>query len=92
MQVTVNLAGVQSNIVIFQVEPPANSAAVLAGLEARGVLAIAFMGGVRMVTHNDLSEADCREAIKVLAEVLASPDATQHANGHHETAPGPYAT
>lgn len=74
----------QSNIVIFQVKPPHTPSAVIAALKSKGVLAIAFMGGVRMVTHHGITQQDCQQALDVLTEVLHSdtaPHAIGRANG-----------
>ena len=93
-QADINTALVQSNIVIFQVRPPHTPSAVLAALKARGVLVIPFMGGIRMVTHNDVSTEDCQAALAALTEVLAEEPVAQngHSNGHcnGHTATGVY--
>jgi threonine aldolase len=68
---------VETNIVIFRVEPKIGSAAEFAAeLKSRGVLSLAISPQqVRMVTHLDVSEAQCRQAAKIIretAERLAS--------------------
>ena len=57
---------VQSNIVVFGLAPGgAASAELCARLKRRGVLAAPFRGGVRFVTHRDVSAAACRAAADV---------------------------
>ena len=70
-------AEVETNIVIFRVDPRLGSAAeFVAELKGQGVLALAIgPNQVRMVTHLDVSEQQCRQAAKFLvqtAEKLAS--------------------
>jgi threonine aldolase len=59
---------VETNIIIFRVEPRLGSAAeFVAELKGQGVLALAIgPQQVRMVTHLDVSEAQCREAAKII--------------------------
>jgi len=61
---------VESNIVIFRVEPTLGSAAELvAELKSHGVLCLAIgPQQVRLVTHLDVTEAQCRQAAKILRE------------------------
>ena len=61
---------VESNIVIFRVEPTLGSAAELvAELKSRGVLCLAIgPQQVRLVTHLDVSESQCRQAATILRE------------------------
>lgn len=61
---------VETNIVIFRVEPRLGSAAEFAAeLKAQGVLALAIGPlQVRMVTHLDVSEDQCRRAAKIITE------------------------
>ncbi|MEI9813816.1 MAG: GntG family PLP-dependent aldolase [Acidobacteriota bacterium] len=61
---------VQTNIVIFEVADPA---AFVAQLKERGIL-ISAIGGkrVRIVTHSDVSRADCEKAAKLLYDVTRS--------------------
>jgi threonine aldolase len=64
-----DLATVQSNIVIWEMAPGApDAAAVVAGAKAAGVL-ISALGArtVRAVTHMDVSREQCLEAAEVLA-------------------------
>ncbi|MDX1946786.1 MAG: GntG family PLP-dependent aldolase [Pirellulaceae bacterium] len=64
-------AEVETNIVIFRVEPRLGSAAeFVAELKAQGVWSLAIgPSQVRLVTHLDVSEAQCRQAAAVLREV-----------------------
>lgn len=64
----VDLAQVMTNIVYLEhVDAPA----LVAGLRAQGVLVGAMdQRTVRMVTHPDVSEADCRQAADALQRVL----------------------
>ncbi|MFO1287874.1 MAG: GntG family PLP-dependent aldolase [Rubrivivax sp.] len=70
--VQLDLASVQTNIVVFHLAPGAPDAAtVVAQARARGVLLNAFgTRTVRAVTHLDVSAAQCDEAAKQLAVVL----------------------
>jgi threonine aldolase len=70
--VSLDLATVQSNIVIFRLEEGAPDAAtVVARAQERGVLVSAFAARtVRAVTHLDVSRADCELAADRLARVL----------------------
>ena len=65
---SVDLAGVQTNIVIFSV---IDAAKVVAGLKAKGILASAIGATqVRVVTHFDVSREDCEVCAGVLGEML----------------------
>ena len=70
--VEIDLATVQSNIVIFQMQPGApDAAAIVARAKEEGVLVSAFAARtVRAVTHLDVSAADCRRAAEALARVI----------------------
>jgi len=61
---------VETNIVIFRVEPKLGSAAeFVAELKSRDVLALAIgPQQVRMVTHLDVNEAQCVQAGKIIRE------------------------
>ena len=67
---TLDLATVQSNIVIFHLPEGAPDAATLvAAARSRGVLIVAFGDRtVRAVTHLDVSGAQCEEAAALLVE------------------------
>jgi threonine aldolase len=72
-KVDIDLATVQTNIVIFSVGGLFNVAPLLAELKARGVLAgSAAAHQIRFVTHRDVDKAACEEALRITAEVLAS--------------------
>jgi threonine aldolase len=64
---------VETNIVIFRVEPKLGSAAEFAAeLKSRELLALAIgPQQVRMVTHLDVSEAQCVQAGKIIRETAS---------------------
>jgi threonine aldolase len=64
---------VETNIVIFRVEPKLGSAAeFVAELKIAGVLCLATSPQqVRLVTHLDVSEAQCSQAAKIVRETAA---------------------
>ncbi|MBV8889211.1 MAG: PLP-dependent transferase [Alphaproteobacteria bacterium] len=70
--VELDLATVQTNIVIFHMEPSAPDAeTVVARAREAGVLVSAFAARtVRVVTHLDVSREDCRRAADLLATAL----------------------
>ena len=63
---------VQTNIVIFELEEGVLDApSLVAALREEGILAIAFGGRkIRLVTHNDVSRADCLAAADAISEAL----------------------
>ncbi len=64
----IDLEGVQTNIVIFEVE---DAAGVVARMKEGGVVASAIgPGAVRFVTHLDVSRVDCERAAEVTVGVL----------------------
>jgi len=70
--IRLDLATVQSNIVIWEMDPSAvDAATVVAKAKAAGVL-ISALGArtVRAVTHLDVSREQCRQAGEVLAEAI----------------------
>jgi threonine aldolase len=71
-EVQLDLATVQSNIVIFHMAPDgADAAAIVACAAERGVLVSAFAARtVRAVTHLDVSRDDCRRAADLLADAI----------------------
>jgi threonine aldolase len=70
-QVAIDLGSVQTNIVIFSLKA-SDPEALLARLRARGVLLGAIgRTGIRLVTHHDVSRADCELAAEVLAEEIS---------------------
>jgi threonine aldolase len=70
--VELDLVTVQSNIVIFRMQPSApDAASIVAGAQAEGVLVSAFgVRTVRAVTHLDVDAAQCRRAADLLAGVI----------------------
>jgi threonine aldolase len=70
--IRLDLATVQSNIVIWEMAPGAPDAAtVVAKAKAQGVLISALAARtVRAVTHMDVSSEQCRRAAEVLAEIV----------------------
>jgi threonine aldolase len=70
--VALDLATVQSNIVIFRMaEDGPDAAAIVARAAEAGVLVSAFAARtVRAVTHLDVSRDECRRAADLLAEVI----------------------
>jgi threonine aldolase len=70
--VSLDLATVQSNIVIFRMEEDAPDAAtIVARAQEKGVLVSAFGARTaRAVTHLDVSRDQCRRAADLLAEVI----------------------
>jgi threonine aldolase len=67
--VDIDLESVETNIVIFKLKGGVNATELVARLKARGILA-STVGptSIRMVTHHDVSRADCVQAIEVLTE------------------------
>ncbi|HET8548402.1 MAG TPA: GntG family PLP-dependent aldolase [Bryobacteraceae bacterium] len=72
--ITINPAHVQTNIVVFDIagtgfDPPTFSAE----LKSRGVLANGISRTeVRMVTHYDVSHADCEKAVQAVNQIVAA--------------------
>lgn len=71
--ITINLDAVQTNIVIFNVEPAYEQAAFVAAMKDAGVL-ISNYGtkGVRMVTHYQIDDAAIDTALNAAREVLGA--------------------
>ncbi len=69
-EVTLDLGSVQTNIAIFSLKT-GDPETLLARLRARGVI-LGTMGptGIRLVTHNDVSRADCERAAEILTEEI----------------------
>jgi threonine aldolase len=64
---------VETNIVIFRLTGGLSAPRVTERMRERGVLMSAFgPNAIRMVTHLDVSRADCLTAVSALAEVLAA--------------------
>jgi len=71
-QVEIDLATVQTNIVIFGLRGVTDVAPALAKLKQRGVIAgAAATNQIRFVTHNDVDRAACEHAARIVAEVIA---------------------
>ncbi len=72
-RVVLDLATVQTNIVVFHLAPDAPDAGtVVARARHRGVLVVAFgPRTVRAVTHRDVSGPQCEQAARVLVEEIA---------------------
>lgn len=72
--VRLNLESVQTNIIIFDLTPDAPTAATLVGLAAAVGVAFFDFGPrtVRLVTHRDVSTAECEEAARRIAKLLAA--------------------
>lgn len=70
--VRLNLASVQTNIVIWEMEAGAmDASALVAKAKAAGVLVSAISARtVRAVTHMDVSPEQCRQAGEVLVEIM----------------------
>ena len=70
---TVNLANVQTNIVIFQVDPPDGAAALVSGSLARKVK-IHQIGpnAIRCVTHKDVDGEDIDRALDAIREITTT--------------------
>ena len=65
-------AEVETNIVIFGFEHPRLSVpALLERLKEKGVWALPVGGGIRMVTHKDVGDADVDRAVAAFREILA---------------------
>jgi threonine aldolase len=69
-----DLARVQTNILVFELAPEAPTAeALVAAARARGVLMFAFgPRRIRLVTHRDVSRAQCEQAAGILRELIES--------------------
>ncbi len=71
--VAIDLASVETNIVIFRLSAGQGAAELAARLKQRGVLAGAFQrDAVRLVTHRDVSRKDCIDAAEVLTDEIAA--------------------
>jgi threonine aldolase len=68
----IDLARVQTNIVVFQPATVARAKAFAAALEQDGVLTSDFGAGrLRVVTHYGITEADCRKTVDLFRSVWA---------------------
>lgn len=68
----VDLPAVETNMVYLNLEPFGMTGAELAGkLKEEGILALGQTSRmVRLVTHRDVTKADCEKALKVLGSIL----------------------
>ncbi|CCO08615.1 low-specificity L-threonine aldolase [Desulforamulus hydrothermalis] len=67
----VDLARVQTNIVVAEVPAPGTAAHLVSELHRRGIKCAAFgPGTIRLVTHKDVSAADIDYTLQVMAEIL----------------------
>jgi threonine aldolase len=72
-QVEIDLATVQTNIIIFKVNGVSDVAPLLAQLKKRGILAgSAAADQIRFVTHYDVDRTACEEAVRVTTEILSA--------------------
>jgi threonine aldolase len=70
--ISIDLAAVQSNIVIFQTEPAINHIDFISAMKAGGVLVSNYgTKGIRMVTHYEIDDSDIQRALDVATSVLA---------------------
>jgi len=69
--VTLDLATVQTNIVVFKMSSAAEAEALQAAAAGAGLLLSDFGGGrLRMVTHYGISEEDCVKAVEIIGKCL----------------------
>jgi threonine aldolase len=69
--VAIDLDAVETNIVIFRLMDGRSARELTARLKARGILMTAIgPDAVRLVTHLDVSRADCVTAAEALAEEI----------------------
>jgi threonine aldolase len=70
-QVDLDLATVQTNIVIFAVKQEGGAATLVARLKERGVrCSVVGRNSVRFVTHHDVDRAACEQAARVAVEEI----------------------
>jgi threonine aldolase len=69
--IRIDPASVETDIVIFGLEHPAISVTDMLGrMKGKGILALAVSGGIRMVTHKDVGDADVERAVRAFREIL----------------------
>lgn len=69
--IAIDVAGVETNIVIFDVACTGRSSAdIVSDLRERGILSIGFGTKIRFVTHCDVSAEDITKSIVALASVV----------------------
>ena len=75
--VAIDLDAVETNIVIFRVAGGLSAAELVSRLKKRGILASTVgPDAIRLVTHHDVSRADCVAAAEAMTEVVEA--ATAH--------------
>jgi threonine aldolase len=68
---TIDVARVQTNIVIFEPPPEWDPQAFIKTAEENGVLLTPFGGRrVRAMTHADVTEAGCERAVEVIRKIV----------------------
>ena len=71
--VSIDLETVETNIVVFRLRMGLSAVELVARLKARGVLAGAFgPNAIRLVTHRDVTRAECIEAAEALTEEITA--------------------
>jgi threonine aldolase len=71
--VSIDLPSVETNIVVFRLTAGRGAADLVARLRAHGVLAGAFgPDAIRLVTHRDVSRADCIDAAEILTQEIGA--------------------
>jgi len=69
--VVIDLAAIETNIVVFEPPPAWTQEAFLAAVKEAGVLLVPFGGRrVRAVTHRDVSREDCERAAEIIAQLV----------------------
>jgi threonine aldolase len=69
--VAIDLDAVETNIVIFRVTGALSAAELVARLKERGILASTVgPDSIRLVTHHDVSRADCVAAAEAITEIV----------------------
>ena len=69
--IKIDPATVETDIIIFGFEHPTITVpAMLERMKEKGILALAVLGGIRMVTHKDVGDEDVDRAIKAFREIL----------------------
>ena len=78
--VSLDLDSIETNIVIFRLTAGLDAPELAARLKARGVLVSAFgPDAIRVVTHRDVSRADCIDAAEALTEEIEVGQGTRSA-------------
>ncbi|HEY1984497.1 MAG TPA: GntG family PLP-dependent aldolase [Terracidiphilus sp.] len=76
--VSIDLDSVETNIVIFRLTDGVSASDLVARLKTRGVLASTVgPDAIRMVTHHDVSRADCVTAVEALTEEIEAAAAAR---------------